>query len=384
MIAGTTIGAGMLGIPLLTAKAGFTPAFFITAVVWLFMLATGLLFLEVSLWMPPGSNLLSMASRFLGRKGKLVTVAMFLFLYMTLMVAYFAAGAPLLTAALNSLFGLSLGGWQGCLFFGLLFSAIVSFGARVIDRTNIILTVAMVAAYFSLIKVGSSEVKFEQLTPSYWPGVFIALPVLFSAFGYHNVIPPLCTYLKKDRRALQLSIIIGTTIPLVMYVLWQWLIIGSIPIENISAALLQGQPATGALQAVTGKPYVFLIGQFFAFFALVTSLLGVSFSLVDFLGDALKVSRSGFKGLALTLLVFVPPFIFTLIDPAIFDRALGYAGGFGEAFLNGLLPVTLVWLGRYKHKLSHESCLPGGKALLITLFVFALFVMGLEAFLSFF
>ena len=70
LIAGTSIGAGMLGIPLITGQAGLKPALLITVVTWIYMLMTGLLFLEVTLWMPKGSNVLSMAKRFLGPKGQ--------------------------------------------------------------------------------------------------------------------------------------------------------------------------------------------------------------------------------------------------------------------------------------------------------------------------
>src|SRR5580658_748713 len=95
LIAGTTIGAGMLGIPLLTAKAGFLPAVGITAAVWVFMLATGYLYLEATLWMHEGANVLSMSRRFLGRSGKWLAGGTYLFLYYCLMVAYYAAGAPI-------------------------------------------------------------------------------------------------------------------------------------------------------------------------------------------------------------------------------------------------------------------------------------------------
>ena len=70
LISGTTIGAGMLGIPLLTAKAGFLPAVAITIGCWLFMLATGYLYLEATLWMYEGANVLSISRRFLGKSGK--------------------------------------------------------------------------------------------------------------------------------------------------------------------------------------------------------------------------------------------------------------------------------------------------------------------------
>lgn len=293
MIAGTTVGAGMLGIPLVTAPAGFWPAAAATALVWLFMMATGLLFLEVALWMPNETNILSMACRFLGNKGKIVVGLMFAFLYYCLMVAYFAAGAPLVTGFFNTVLGIELQGWTGYVLFGLIFGFVVALGVKSIDRTNIIITAAMAAAFVGLLGIGSGSVETARWSFYNWPGAVVAIPVLFSAFGYHNVIPSLCTYLGQDRRVLTFSILLGTLIPLMMYLLWQWLIIGSIPQEIILEAKALGKPATTALQAVSGSPWIYTIGQYFAFFAIVTSMLGVAFSMVDFLGDGLKVSRNG-------------------------------------------------------------------------------------------
>ena len=273
MIAGTTVGAGMLGIPLATGNAGFWPAAVITVAVWFFMLITGLLYLEVSLWMPAETNIISIASRFLGNKGKIIVGLMFAFLYYCLMVAYYAAGAPLVTSFFHAVFGVDLQGGSGYVIFGVIFGSIVAMGVKSIDRTNIILTVAMIAAYIGLIGIGSGAVESERLTFYHWPAVLFAAPILFSAFGYHNILPPLSTYLKRDRKTLKLSIICGTLVPLLIYLLWQWLIIGAIPQENISQALALGQPATGALQAAGGSHWIYLIGQYFGFFAIVTSLL---------------------------------------------------------------------------------------------------------------
>ena len=381
LIAGTTIGAGMLGIPLATAQIGFLPALAVTVLVWAFMLCTGLLFLEVILAMPSGNNILSLSGRFLGSKGRLVSGGMFLFLYYCLMVAYFAAGAPLFASALNNLLGLGISGWSSFAVFALLFGGIVFLGAKVIDRANLLLTAAMVISYLLLVGGGSSEVQLEKLQHANWPALFVALPVLFSAFGYHNVLPSLSTYLQKDRKALRASIFLGTTIPLAVYLVWQWLVIGSVPQEAISATLSRGEPVTQALESVTGNPWIFLIGQYFAFFALVTSLLGVAFSLVDFLADGLKVSSSGKWRPFLTVAAFIPPMLCAGWDPTVFDRALGIAGGLGEAFLNGLLPVALVWISRYVHQNRAESELPYGKASLLALGAFSVFVMFLEAFL---
>ena len=384
LIAGTAIGAGMLGIPLLTAQAGFWPSMFITSLVWLFMLCTGLLFLEVSLWMPQGSTILSMSQRFLGKKWKVAAGGMFMFLYYCLMVAYFAAGAPLFANFINATFGLQITGGLSYALFGTLFGLVVALGAKAIDRVNMLLTIAMVVDYFIMVGMGSPEVELSNLEVTRWSAVVFSIPILFSAFGYHNMIPSLCNYLKGERKSLRLSIILGTTIPFLFYLIWQWLILGAVSQEALEAARLSGQPATAALQSVSRNPSLYLVGQYFAFFAIVTSMLGVAFSLVDFIGDGLKLSREKPHRYLLVFLTFFPPFLCVLFDPTLFDKALSVAGGFGEAFLNGLLPVSLVWMGRYAMKLPSDCALPGGRVSLFLLLVGSLFVIGLELFWLFF
>ncbi|NGX39271.1 MAG: Tyrosine-specific transport protein [Chlamydiae bacterium] len=379
LIAGTTVGAGMLGIPLLTARAGFWPAMVITLFAWGLMMWTGLLFLEVTLWMPVGSNLLSMARRFFGKKGQLFAGVMFLFLYYCLLVAYYAAGAPMLSYALSKLFGLEISSVMGFAFFGLLFGGVISLGAKWIDRTNLILVTGMVLTYFLLIGVGAPEVDMEKVAFANWPVSVLALPVLFSAFGYHNVIPSLTTYFKKNKDPLRLSVVIGSFIPLLIYLVWQLLVIGIIPQEGISEALAKGVPVTAALHGVTGNHWIFRFGQAFAFFAIITSLLGVAFSMVDFLADGMKVERKGWMRVGLTLLTFFPPFVFVTLKPEVFDQALGVAGGIGEAILNGLIPVALVWVGRYRRNIEPVLMDRGSsKAVLVLIATLTLFVMVLE------
>ncbi|MES2272690.1 MAG: aromatic amino acid transport family protein, partial [Chlamydiota bacterium] len=47
LVAGTSIGAGMLALPVVTASGGFLPALFVYFLCWLFMTCTGLLLLEI-------------------------------------------------------------------------------------------------------------------------------------------------------------------------------------------------------------------------------------------------------------------------------------------------------------------------------------------------
>jgi tyrosine-specific transport protein len=373
LIAGTTIGAGMLGIPLVTSTAGFFPAFFATLSVWVFMVLTGLLYIEVALSLPSGANIFSMAGKYLGLRGKVAAGGMFLFLYYCLLIAYIAGGAPLLGYIIKSTVGVSLSPPTALLLFSVVFSGIVWLGVKAIDRVNLILSIAMISAYILLVMVGSSEVAAQKLMEAKWSKVCFALPVLFSAFGYHNVVPSLCTYLQRDRRSLKLSIFCGTGIALVIYLIWQWLILGSLSQEAIQKAVAAGQPVTAALQSLTGRNSLFAVGQAFGFFALITSFLGVAFSVVDFLNDGLK--WQGKKRPLLVLCTFGPPALCAFLNPAIFETALGVAGGYGEAFLNGLLPIVLAW----KYRKSQTGSVPG-RNVLAFLFAFGLFVVGLETF----
>ena len=62
LITGNAIGGGMLAVPLATAQAGFLNSSLFLIACWGIMLAGGLLILEVNLWFPPNSHLISMAS----------------------------------------------------------------------------------------------------------------------------------------------------------------------------------------------------------------------------------------------------------------------------------------------------------------------------------
>ncbi len=359
LIAGTTVGAGMLGIPLVCADAGFLPSTLILVAGYLFMLATGYLFLEVALKMPEGSNILSMAGRYLGKYGQIFSGAMFLFLYTCLMVAYFAALGPLL----GGNFGLIAAAIFGC--------ALIFVGTRILNRVNGLLVFSLIASYILLLIAGSKGVQTALLSRSSFSDFFLPLPVLFSAFGFHNIIPSITTYCKRDKRTLIASLLCGTAIPLLIYISWQWMILGSVSGSDLALTASSGKTAASALAST---PYIAFLAKGFALFAIITSLLGVALSVVDFICDgAKKLSRT-----LATLLTFVPPLLLALLCPKIFTGALGLAGGIGEAFLNGILPVMLVYSMRYHYRENSTFTLPGGKSILALLLGIALFVMSLE------
>jgi tyrosine-specific transport protein len=378
LVSGTCVGAGMLALPIVTGFAGFFPSLVINILCWLFMLITGLLFLEATLWMKEGSNVLSMANHFFGSVGKWIGGAVFLFLYYSLEVSYIAGGTPIFTSQLESL-GLFVSGVSGYLLFALFFGCIVFIGSRAIDPVNWILMIGLILSYILLVTVGSFHVDSILLKRQNWALFLFAAPTLFSAYGFHNVIPSLATLMNRHAQKLRLAIIIGTTIPFIIYAVWQWIIIGTISEEQIALAAAEGVPVTEILNDITGNNWFSLISNYFGYFALVTSFLGVSLSMVDFVADGLSLDKSALKRILVCLSVFIPPALFAAAYPHIFLEALGIAGGFGEAILNGLFPIAMVWIGRYHMRLSSEVKVWGGKPLLVVLTAFTILIMILEA-----
>ncbi len=375
MVFGTTVGAGMLGIPLMTAQGGFGPALGATLLVWLFMMITGLLLLEVTFHMPKGANFITLSSQLLGRKGKWITIAFFLFLYYAFLVAYFSGGAPLLGECLSLLHLPRSSSIELSLFVSI-FGGIVLLGTRIIHRANMLLSLGMLIVFPALIVLGAEGVSAEKLLPvDPYSVSFAAIPVLFGAFGFHNVIPSLSSHLGHEKKVLRGAVIFGTFLALVLYVVWQWLVLGSLSPQALKSALEKGLPVTYALsQGSSAK--VFVLGQVFAFLALTTSFLGVSFSLVDFIRDGLEQGKKSFPRIFYVLLALFPPLLCVWINPHLFDRALGIAGGFGETLLNGILPVLLFFKVQALRQIDLKK---RHKMFLATLLFFSLWVILIEA-----
>lgn len=382
LVAGTSIGGGMLALPILTSLGGFVPSLVIYLCCWMFMACTGLLFLEISLWMHEEANVVSMADRTLGKFGKLAAWAIYLFLFYCLTLAYIVGCGNLVVDFFHN----SIPAWLGSLIFVALFAPFVFAGARVVGKLNVFLMLGLVGSFLIFIWVGYPSVNLEYLKHKDWSLSLLALPVSFTSFAYQGIIPTLVHYMDYNPRKTRFAILIGSFIPLVIYIIWQWLILGIVPTfgpGGLAEALEKGQNAVEPLNNFIRNPKIYLIGQYFAFFALVTSFFGVTLGLLDFLADGLGMKKKPGNKLFLCFLVFVPPMIVACMYPHIFLKALDYAGGFGCALLLGLMPILMVWSGRYRLGLKSEYSLPGGRPLLIVLIAFVIFELVCELYFKF-
>lgn len=374
LVAGTSIGGGMLALPVLTSLAGFLPSFFIYLLCWLFMACTGLLFLEISQWIKGNPNILSMASYTLGVGGRWVAWVLYLFLFYCLTIAYIVGCGNIF----SSLSPIAFPDWVGPIVFVLAFSPLILMRTSLAGFLNIFLVAGLGISYLAFVLLGYQHVDFNLLRNGDWTKVGMVLPIAFTSFAYQGIVPTLTSYLNHDVDKTRKAILIGSFIPLIAYTIWQALIMGIVPTHGpggLFEAMQKGDNAVVPLRNFILSSSIYYMGQSFAFFALVTSFLGVALGLRDFLSDGLHIHQDKKGRLILAGLVFIFPLIIAIIYPHIFLIALDYAGGFGCALLLGLLPVIMVWIGRYNMGHVHEKHrqLPGGKVVLILLGVFVVF-----------
>jgi tyrosine-specific transport protein len=352
LVVAMTTGAGMLALPVACSFAGFWTSVLLLAAMWALMFATAYLFAEITLEQEGETNLISMAGRYTGVAGKVLTWVSTLLLLYSLLVAYISGSAHFVTGALGS-FGMTIPLWLGALPMLLLFALFVYLGTGHVDRLNRILIGVKAAAFFLLLFLLPSHLEPRLLSQFDPKAIWVAIPVVFTTFGFHTIIPTLATYLGRNRKKLLSSLFWGSFIPFVLYVVWNLMTLGIIPLTgeaSMASAWKGGLPATVPLADLLQTPAIHLFSSLFTCFAIFTSFLAVAMGLSDFLRDGLQLHRSVWGREIACLLTFFPPLFFALTVPRAFLLALEYAGIF-VAILLCLLPAWISWkLPKFKER----------------------------------
>lgn len=373
LVAGSCIGAGMLAIPVITGMAGFIPSTFMFLFAWAFMTATALLLLEANLSLGYQLSLISLSQKTLGTWGKGATWFFFLFLFYSLNVAYIAASGPIVQGLVSDVLGIVVPNWVGSFSFTALFAVVIFFGVKPVDYVNRFLMIGLILAYFALVFLGAFFIEKENLLQGNFKYAFVSVPILIISFGFHNMIPTLAEYFKGDVRRLRLTIFFGSIIPLLIYLIWEAVMLGIIPIqgkEGLMQGLKEGVPVTEVLHNLLGRSWVSSVAEAFSLFAIITSFLAQSLSFVDFLSDGFKISKEGKNRVLLILITLLPPFISAFLYPKVFIHALNMAGGLSAVILFGVFPVLMAWTVRRKK--GHQPILFGGNGLLCLILLIAI------------
>ncbi|MBC5850287.1 aromatic amino acid transport family protein [Vibrio metschnikovii] len=367
IIAGTTIGAGMLALPLASAGLGFSTALVIMLGLWALMAFTALLMVEIHQYSSQDATLHTLAKEILGTKGKWIATFAMLFLFYSLCAAYIAGGGGQFTQRISEFTGFTISAPTGTLLFTVIVAAVVTIGTATVDKVNRLLFAGKIIAMIMVLTFLAPNVTESYLlSMPLGQGLIIAsIPVIFTSFGFHGSIPAIVNYLDGHTPSLRKAIVIGSAIPLIIYILWQLATLGVVSqaelVQNSGLSALIGTLARSAHQSGLGS----MIG-IFADLALLTSFLGVSLGLFEFMGDTLRKKGAGVNRFVASVATFTPPLLFALFYPQGFIMALGYAA-IALAVLAIFLPIAMVVRVRSQASSSEYYQVIGGKpALMIT------------------
>ncbi|KAJ6303276.1 hypothetical protein OIU77_017204 [Salix suchowensis] len=228
LVAGTTIGAGILAIPAVTQESGFLASSVACILCWIFMVTTGLLIAEVNVNTmcelgSGGVSLVSMAKRTLGVAGVQFSCWSYIFIHYALLIAYVARSSDILTNFL----GIPL--WESATLFSLVFGGICYFGSqRFIGAVNGVLLFGIIISFTSLVVVASGDLHLDALLKVNFAAVPMSIPIIALSFVYQNVVPVLCTNLEGNLSKVRTAIVLGTAIPLGLFLVWDVVILGSV------------------------------------------------------------------------------------------------------------------------------------------------------------
>nr|WP_275658905.1 aromatic amino acid transport family protein [Shewanella sp. Isolate11] len=388
IVAGTAIGGGMLALPLATASLGTIPALLLLVVIWGISIYTSLLMLEINLRAGVGLNVHAITGKTLGKLGQLIQGGSFLSLLFALTMVYLLGGSSLLESRFEPL-GISMSHEVAVLLFTVFFGGFIAIGVSWIDKASRVLFTAMVVLFVIvvlfllpevsptyLLRESASELVSKGELGDLW---LAAIPVVFTSFGFHVCIATIVRYLDGDAVSLRKVLVIGSTIPLVCYILWLMVTLGTVGGATVYGFSGSLPKLVAALQGVAQSAILQQCIDLFANLALITSFLGVTMSLFDYISELTRAKENMLGRLQTWLVTFIPPLLCALYYPDGFIQLLGFAA-IPLVVMIVFLPIAMALVQRPQKLGGYQ--VRGGKAALTLSGILGLVIIAAQLWIA--
>ena len=329
---GTIIGAGILGIPYVVAQAGFLTGLLVLVVVGLMITISALMLGEIALKTKEKHQLTGYAEKYLGQWGRRVmTFTMVFTLYGALIAYIIGQGEVLASVFGGNDFYYSIG-------FFLFGAVLVYFGLTVIKRIEFWMSLVIFLIILVFVGWSSPNINWENLKEFNILKFFIPYGIVLFAIAGGTAVPQAREILKGQERKLKKAIIFGFFIPLVMYAIFTFTILGVTGLKTTDVATI-------GLGQILGTN-VLILGNVFAFFAMGTSFLTLALALKQMYMYDYKMNKT----LAWAFTCFVPLILF-LLGVKDFIKTIGIVG----AVSGGIEGVLIVLMHRKVKKMGDRK-----------------------------
>jgi amino acid permease len=291
-ITGTTVGAGFLGIPYVVSKSGFVVGLIHLVLLAVMIILTNLCLSEVMLRTKGMHQIPGYAKLYLGRAAKVITIFAVLFGIYSALIAYFIGEGQVLSYVFTGSLEHSM--LFSFLFF-IVFASIVFFGIKALEESETAVMFVVMAFMLAIALVFLPSAKLQNLSyvsknPIDW---FLPYGVILFAFLSFSALPEVRQEVIGREKVLKKAVVIGTLIPLALYILFTTAILGF-------AGKATPEIATIAL----GK-----IPSILAIFTMFTASIALGTAIKDMFHLDLKLK----KAYAFLLATFLPFILYILI-----------------------------------------------------------------------
>lgn len=365
IIAGTSIGAGMLGLPTISAGMWFFWSMLVLFGTWALMLLSSKALLEVNLHYEPGASFDTLVKDTLGQGWNIVNGVSVAFVLYILIYAYVSGGGSIVRHTCEAVLGFEPNKTAAGVMFAVFLTACVWWSTWIVDRISVIMMCGMVVTFVLSMTGMLSQIKTGFLLDAGGSGgeaVFclVALSTYLTSFCFHASVPSMVKYFGKDPVSINKCLIYGTVIALVCYFVWIFAADGNISREGFKGVIAAGGNVGDLIKAAgtDSGDFIRRMLESFAAMAVATSFLGAGLGLFDYMADMLKFDDSRLGRSKTTLATFLPPTIGGLIWPDGFLVAIGWAG-FAAAVWSVIVPALMLRASRRKFETALYVA-PGG------------------------
>lgn len=334
-LVGTIVGAGIFAIPYVISKSGFLIGIVFLIGLGIITLLLHLFYGEIVSRTKEKHRLAGYAEKYLGKWGKfIVSIAVILSAFGALLV-YIIIGGEFLRAIFPDLFGGS------SLVFSLLFfiplSLMIFKDLKMVAVGEFLMDIFLLIALGIIVAMSFPKINYQNFIPIDFKNLFFPYGVILFALAGGAAIPEIKDILGEEKKYKKV-IIIGTLIPVVLYILFSFAVVG------VSGGLTSKEAILG-LGGFLGKGAV-MAGSVLGIFAIATSFLVLGLFLKKTFWYDYKIN----KNLSWVLACFIPlvGFLLNLKD---FIAILGAAG----AVFGGLEGIFIVLIHRRAKKMGDRT-----------------------------
>ncbi|HLD10827.1 MAG TPA: aromatic amino acid transport family protein [Candidatus Nanoarchaeia archaeon] len=318
---GMTVGAGILGLPYVINKAGFIPGIILMIVLGTISIIVNLCIAEVVLRTKGKHQLIGLAEKYLGKKGKLIFgVFSILALYGTLVAYILGAGDSLKAIFGGSSFFFSLLFW-------FIFSCVIFGSIKILEDVEDIFSSLKMLLLFIISIIAIFHFKRLELSFDL-KNILYPYGVILFAFSGIWAVPEMALEM-KNKKNLKKAIIYAGFIVLLFSILFVFSLLSSL-------AEIKEVGTTG----------LGLLGNIFALFAFATAFVAIGYSLKDSYSLDYKLNKN-----LSWLFVIIVPLIIVLLQFSSFIKVLEFTGG----ILGGLILILSILLFLKAKKLGNRK-----------------------------